>query len=425
MFSRSNSFICQGLYIMLRTPYFSRRLIAVLIMAFSSGLPLALTSSTLQAWFTEANVSILTIGALTLAGIPYTFKFLWAPILDRFVPPFLGRRRGWLIITQMGLSLSLFIMTFFNPSSQPSVIGILALIIAFLSASQDIAYDAYRTDILLPTERGLGASAFSVGYRIAMLISGGLALILADYIGWKLTYQLMAGLMFLLGVATLFIPEPANWVKPPSTFFSAIIEPFKNLWKKDRILFILLFVILYKIGDALALSLMSNFLLRGLSFSLTDVGIAFKTVGIIGTLIGALLGGIILIRISLFQALLLFGVLQALSNLMFMLLALTGKNEVLMVSSIFIEQCCSGMSTTAFIAFLMSLCDQRYTATQYALLSALSAIGRVFLGPIAAVMVEHVGWANFFGWTTIVCFPGLILLVLLRNRVSEYAKVVA
>jgi PAT family beta-lactamase induction signal transducer AmpG len=405
--------------------YFSnRRIFAVLLMGFSSGIPLALTGSTLQAWFTEAGVSIITIGALTLVGVPYTFKFLWAPILDRFVPPFLGRRRGWLLIAQIGLSLTLFILTLFSPTQQPKAMGVLALLIAFLSASQDIAYDAYRTDVLIPQERGLGAAAVTLGYRIAMLVSGGLALVVADHIGWQLTYQWMAVLMFLLGIATLFAPDTANLVEPPKTFLDAIVKPFTDLLQRERIFLILLFVVLYKIGDALALSLMSNFLLRSLEFSLTDIGIVFKTAGLIATILGAMLGGIILIRINLYQALLWFGLLQAFSNLMFMLLALVGKNYALMVLSIFIEQFCSGMSTAALVAFLMSLCHQQYTATQYALLSALTALGRVFLGPVAAVMVKNIGWASFFGWTTVACFPGLILLVLIRSRVSVNAEVV-
>lgn len=405
--------------------YFSnRRILAVLFMGFSSGLPLALTSSTLQAWFTEAKVNIITIGALTLVGIPYTFKFLWAPILDRFVPPFLGRRRGWVIVSQIALSFTLLILSSFTPETQPKVMGLIALMIAFLSASQDIAYDAYRTDILLPHERGLGAAAVTLGYRIAMLVSGGLALILADYIGWRLTYQVMAGLMCLLSIGTLFAPDAAQVVTTPKTFVTAIVEPFKNLLLRDRIYIILLFIIFYKIGDALALSLISNFLLHALAFSLTDVGLVFKTVGLFATILGAMVGGMLLIRIHLFQALLWFGLFQAFSNLMFMVLAWVGKSYLLMVLSIFIEQFCSGMSTAALVVFLMSLCDSRYTATQYALLSALTALGRVFLGPIAAMMVEHLGWANFFGWTVIACFPGLLLLMVLRSRVKINAEAV-
>jgi PAT family beta-lactamase induction signal transducer AmpG len=409
---------------MLAHYFSSRRIFSVLILGFSSGLPLALTGSTLQAWFTEAGVGIAAIGALTLIGIPYTFKFLWAPVLDRFVPPFLGRRRGWLLITQLGLCLSLLALTFYSPNDQPTLMGCIALLIAFLSASQDIAYDAYRTDVLLPSERGLGAAAVTLGYRVAMLISGGLALILADHLGWHLTYQLFAGVMLLLGVGTFFTPEVNDLSVLPKTFTAAITEPFKNLLDRDRIFLILLFIVFYKIGDALALSLMNNFLLRYLEFSLTEVGLVFKTIGLLATIIGAIVGGVVLIRINLYQALLGFGILQAFSNLLFMLLSIVGKNHLLMVLSIFIEQFCSGMSTAALVAFLMSMCDQRYTATQYALLSALAALGRVYMGPVAAMMVAHVGWASFYGWTTIACFPGLLVLMLLRSRVKLNAEAV-
>jgi MFS transporter, PAT family, beta-lactamase induction signal transducer AmpG len=402
----------------------NRRIIAVLLMGFSSGLPLALTGSTLQAWFSEKNVNIMTIGALTLVGIPYTFKFLWAPILDRFVPPFLGRRRGWLIMTQIGLSLTLFILTLFSPQTQPKVMGVIALMIAFLSASQDIAYDAYRTDVLMPDERGLGAAAVTLGYRMAILVSGGLAFILADHLGWPLTYQIMAGLMFVLSIVTLLAPNTTYCAAAPPTFLTAVIEPFKNLLQRDRIYYILLFIIFYKIGDALALSLMNNFLLNVLGFSLTEMGLAFKTMGLLATILGAFIGGMILIHVHLFQALLWFGVLQAFSNGMFMLLALVEKNYFLMGSSIFVEQFCSGMSTAALVVFLMSLCDSRYTATQYALLSALTALGRVFLGPIAALMVAYLGWAIFYGWTVIACFPGLLLLILIRSRVRANAEAI-
>lgn len=399
------------------------RILTVLFLGFSSGLPLALTGSTLQAWFTQADVNLLTIGALSLVGIPYVWKFLWSPIMDRFVPPFLGRRRGWISITQLGLCLTLFLLANMNPTVSPILIGIVALIIAFISASQDIAIDAYRTDILLPEERGLGAAVFTFSYRMAMLTSGGLALVIADHFGWRFTYELMAVLIALSTIVTYLGPEVAHEVQPPKTFKAAIVEPFLNLLQRDGIAIILLFVIFYKIGDALALSLMSNFLLHGLGFTLTQVGLTFKTVGLAATIAGALAGGILLLRMNLYWALLWFGLAQAFSNLMFMLLAYVGKSYLLMASSIFIEGFCSGMSTAAFMAFLMSLCHQRYTATQYASLSALMAIGRVFLGPFAAVMVKDLGWVNFYFWSFILCFPGIILLTLLRGRVQFNAQV--
>ena len=403
---------------MLTTYLKNRRISAVLLLGLSSGLPLALTGSTLQAWFTQSGVNLLAIGALSLLGMPYVWKFVWAPFLDRFVPPFLGRRRGWILFTQIALCIILLTLAQLNPVSQPGIIGILALIIAFTAASQDIAVDAYRTDVLRPDERGLGAAVFTLGFRLAMLVSGGLALIMADYWGWRHTYELMAALIALLTLATYFAPEVPNTLQPPKTLFAAVIEPFRDLLQRESIFLIVLFVLFYKIGDALSLALMSNFLLRELGFSLTEVGIAFKLFGLIATIFGAVLGGILLTRINLFHALLAFGLLQAFSNLLIVLLALVGKNYLLMVSTIFVESFCSGMGTAAFVAFLMSLCNTRYSATQYACLSALFSLGRVIAGPLAAVMVAKFGWVNFYWWAFLLSFPGLLFLIALRNRVS-------
>ncbi|MHB1949180.1 MAG: AmpG family muropeptide MFS transporter [Gammaproteobacteria bacterium] len=398
------------------------RISTVLFLAFSSALPLALTNSTLQAWFTQAGVGLATIGALTLIGIPYNLKFLWAPVMDRFVPPFLGRRRGWICLMQLGLCIALFMLANMSPAVTPMAMGFLALFIAFLSASQDIAIDAYRADILLPEERGLGAAVTIFAARIAMLVSGGLALVIADHFGWQITYELMAVFMAIFILATYFGPDTPKNIVPPNSFAAAIIDPFKDLLKRDGIGLILLFVVFYKIGDALALSLMSNFLLHNLGFSLTDVGVAYKTFGLIATIVGAFAGGVLLTRLNLYWALLLFGLAQAFSNLLFMILAYAGKNYLLMVSAIFIESFCSGMSTAALLAFLMSLCHQQYSATQYAFLSALFSIGRVFLGPVAAAMVAHLGWITFYFWTFLACFPGIIMLILLRSRVNFNAE---
>jgi len=399
-----------------------RSILAVLLLGFSSGLPLALTGSTLQAWLTQAGVSVVAIGAFSLVGVPYVWKVLWAPVLDRFIPPLWGRRRGWILITQLGLCIALFILAQMNPQAQPALIGVLALVIAFISASQDIAIDAYRTDILLPDERGLGAAAYIFSYRIAMLISGGLALVFADHFGWRITYEIMAILLGFSILSTYFAPEISDSIQAPKTFLDAVIKPLANLFKRDRVIVIMLFILFYKFGDALALALMSNFLLKGIGFSLTTVGVAHKTFGLFATIIGAFVGGALLTRLSLFRALLLFGVLQAFSNLMFMFLALAGKSYSLMVTSIFIEAFCSGMGTAAFVAFLMALCDHHYTATQFACLSGIAAMGRVFIGPVAGLMALHLGWVSYFGWSFILSFPGIFLLFALRNRVRLNAE---
>lgn len=398
------------------------RILAIFILGFSSGLPIGLTGSLLQAWYTVAGVGIVSIGVLTLVGQPYVYKFLWAPLLDRYTPPFLGRRRGWIIITQLLLTVSIAGMAFLSPQATPWTLAFLALFVSISSATQDTAYNAYATDLLKPNERGLGASVLTTSYRIAALFSGGITLVMADKIGWQATYLIMAALMTLEMIATYFGPEPQTIVNTPTSLTQAVVEPFKEFLSRRYAIAILLFIVLYKLSDAFALSLTTSFLIRGLGFSLTDVGIIYKGVGLVAMLLGAFAGGFCMSRISLYRALLLFGILQGLSNAMFMILAIVGKNFTFMAISIFIESFCSGLGTVAFLACLMGICDVRYTATQFALLSALAAIGRVFVGPFAGTMVEHLGWTQFFLWSVLLAVPGLLLLVWLKNRVDFNAQ---
>ncbi|TAK76256.1 MAG: MFS transporter, partial [Gammaproteobacteria bacterium] len=300
-----------------------------------------------------------------------------------------------------------------------------ALLIAFFSASQDIAINAYQTDLLAPEERGLGAAYNIFAYRIAALVSGGLALILADYIGWKITYELMA-LLMVFSLFTTYQSPPSQEILPASPrFFDTIIAAWYDLLQREKITLLLLFIIFYKLGDALALSLMTYFLLHGLGFSLTEIGLAFKGVGFIATILGALVGGIALTRWNIYRALLVFGITQMFSNLMFVVLAVVGKQFTFLIISIFIENFCGGLSTAALLAFLMSLCHQRYTASQFALLSAIASLGRVFLGPVASLMVSSIGWVPFYLWSCALCLPGLIFLILLKEKVSSYAPATA
>lgn len=394
------------------------RLLTVFLMGLASGLPLALTGTTLQAWFTESSVSLLTIGFLSFLGLPYTLKFLWAPLMDHY--PFLlrgGRRKGWIVSAQLGLSGVLFIMAGLNPSAQPVWVGGLALLVAFLSASQDIAIDAYRTELLEENERGLGAASFVFAYRLAMLVSGGLALVAAAYLGWAFTYRAMSALMLLLSVPVLFAPGlRALTTTRQAHVFATTVMAVKNLIEREHVILLLLFVVFYKLGDALSLSLMTNFLLHGLGFSLVEVGVAYKTVSFLGIVLGAFLGGYALKSWPLYRGLLWFGLAQALSNLLFVVLAYVGKVMSVMVLSIFIENVCSGLSTAAFFAFLMSVCDRDYAATQFALFSAIASLGRVLLGPVASVMVLHLGWVGFYSWAFLLSFPGLLLLSAMQNE---------
>lgn len=394
------------------------RLITVFLMGLASGLPLALTGTTLQAWYTESSVSLLAIGFLSFLGLPYTFKFFWAPVMDHY--PFMlrgGRRKGWIISTQLGLSALLMLMATLSPTTQPVLIGVLALFTAFLSASQDIAIDAYRTELLQDNERGLGAAYFVFAYRLAALFSGGLALVMAAFWGWAATYTIMSVLMLLLMLPVVFAPCLPNLTAArPAHLWATTRLAVTNLLQRDNVILLLLFVVFYKLGDALALSLMTNFLLHGLGFSLLDVGLAYKTVSFLGIVLGAFVGGYALKSWPLYRGLLWFGLAQAFSNLLFVVLAYVGKVTSVMVLSIFIENFCSGLSTAAFFAFLMSVCDRDYAATQFALFSAIASLGRVLLGPVASLMVLHLGWVSFFGWAFLLSFPGLLLLSVMQDE---------
>ena len=397
----------------------NRRVAAVLLLGFSSGLPLALTAGTLQAWLAVENVDITTIGLFTLAGQPYIYKFLWAPFMDRFAPPLFGRRRGWILVAQIALLVAIAFMGTLSPRDTPWLLGGTALVVAFLSASQDIVVDAYRTDVLNESERGAGAAIFVMGYRVAMLVSGGLALVLADQVlGWSGMYFLMAVMMIVGMVATWFAPEPEDAGRAPASLTAAFVEPLREFLSRNGAWLLLLLIVLYKLGDAFAGTLTTAFLIRGVGFSATDVGAIYKVLGLGATITGALAGGAWMAGLGLYRALMIFGVLQAVTNLGFMALAITGKSYALMVAVVAAENLCGGMGTAAFVALLMTLCNHRFSATQYALLSALAAVGRVYVGPASGYLVVAIGWAPFFFFTFLIALPGLWLLWLLRVRLE-------
>ncbi|MEK7438517.1 MAG: MFS transporter [Pseudomonadota bacterium] len=396
----------------------SPRIAAVLLLGFSSGLPLALTGGTLQAWLTVSGTDIMTIAWFSWIGIPYLLKFLWSPLMDRYVPPFLGRRRGWMLLTQLALVAGIAGMAVSSPNANLWLLGCLALWVAFASASQDIVIDAYRTDLLPAKERGMGAAVSVLGYRIAMLASGGLALILADQIGWRQTFFVMAALMGVGLMTSFAAPEPALRGTPPRSLRAAVVEPLRDLMSRSGALQLLALIALYKFGDALAGTLTTAFLIRGVGFSLTDVGTINKALGLVSLLVGGLLGGLLLVRMSLVRALLLFGALQAISNLSFALLALAGKSYPLLVFAVGFENLASGMGTAAFVAFAMALCNHNFSATQYALLSAIASLGRILFGPVTGGLVEAWGWAFFFVITFIAALPGLWLVWRMREQIA-------
>ena len=491
------------------------------VLGFASGLPLALTGQAMQAWLSTEGVDIATIGFLSLVGLPYTFKFLWAPLMDRFELPWLGRRRGWLVLAQLLLAGALWWMAATSPTGATRAFALLALLVAFLSASQDVVVDAYRTDALHARERGLGSSLYVLGYRLAMILSGGIAFIWVDPTqgggwSWPEVYRLMAGVMVGAAVISAFAVPRLEFAAQPSSvarrdvlgFIAVLVavaigvvvsdrlgppiarallspwvpsgatpSPLLTKWTDLLALMLgiaftlplaawaaraakfetllgglrsyfaqtgaaafLAFIVLYKLGDAFAGSLMTPFLLQAMAYSTAEVGVVNKVIGLWLTIGGALIGGALMLRLGLWRALMIFGVLQMLSNLGFWWLAVNGRGVlpgltipafdwgfVKLVHAtpvdgglllvIACENLASGMGTAAFVAFLMSLCNQRFTATQFALLSAFASVGRVWVGPLAGVLAESIGWPTFFIVSTVMALPALLMLWWMRGPV--------
>lgn len=516
----------------------SWRFAVVLVLGFASGLPLALTGQAMQAWLSLEGIDVATIGFLSLVGLPYTFKFLWAPLMDRFDLPWLGRRRGWLVLSQVALAGALLAMAATPPKHAVQAFALLAVLVAFLSATQDVVIDAYGTDLLPGAERGFGSSLKVLGYRLAMVLSGGVALIWTDPTNalagaaagagaawtWPQVYRLMAlimlGAALLSAVALPRLPEPppsdgvarqdvigfaavvaavavgylvtdrafgpaarallgpllegtaltpllrqrwtdllallagiaftlplAAWAARRARF-ATLLSGLANYFAQPGAWAFLAFVVLYKLGDAFAGSLMTPFLLKSMAYGSAEVGVVNKVIGLWLTIGGALLGGALMLRLGLWRALFLFGVLQAASNLGFWWLAVNGRGVLpgltvpafdwgflhlaqptpvdgglLMV--IAFENLSGGMGTAAFVAFLMSLTSQRFSATQYALLSAFASVGRVWVGPLAGVLAESIGWPTFFLVSTAAALPALAMLWRLRATVRALEPDVA
>ncbi|MBQ0933185.1 AmpG family muropeptide MFS transporter [Ideonella alba] len=498
------------------------RLLAVAVLGFASGLPLALTGQALQAWLSQSGVDIATIGFLSLVGLPYTFKFLWAPLMDRFDPPWLGRRRGWLVLTQLLLAAGLWAMSVTPPQGALQTLALLAVAVAFLSASQDVAVGGYQTDLLAARERGMGASLNVMGYRLAMIVSGGIALIWTDALQgggwtWPEVYRLMAailagaavfsavalprlkappplaqpgghdlkGFLAVLAAAAmgylltdrLLVPAAHALLAPlwqGSTLPAGLQQRWGDLlallagialtvplgvaaarWARFETLraglasyfaqsgavAFLVFIVLYKLGDAFAGALMTPFLLKSMAFAAAEVGLVNKVLGLWLTILGALAGGALMLKLGLWRALMLFGVLQAASNLGFWWLATHGQGALGavpvpafdwgfvklaqdsrmdggLILVVALENLTGGMGTAAFVAFLMSLTSQRFSATQFALLSALASVGRVWVGPMAGVVAESIGWPDFFVLSTLLALPALGMLWWLRPQIQ-------
>ncbi len=402
--------------------YTSPGVMLVFLLGMLSGLPLALTGSTVSIWLTEVGISKSAIGFFAMVGTPYALKFLWAPLVDHLQLPllgFLGRRRAWLCFSQILLVGALVGMAITNPALHTGLFALLALCVAIASATQDIVIDAYRVEALKPEEQGAGAAAIVFGYRIGMLLSGAGALFLAEVVPWGVVYFVMAGLVILGGAVLLPRPEPkkikqkqhetlATWMRV------AVVEPFRDFTTHHGWWVILLFVMTFKLGDALAGVMTGPFLIQ-IGFTKATIATIVKSYGLLATLLGTFIGGVMIARIRILSALWICGVAQMFANSLLIVLAMKGAHEGWLAFAITAENLIGGMGTAAFVAYLSSLCHVHYTATQYALLSSLAAAGRTWLSAASGVLAEHLGWVHFFMFTTLAALPGLMLLIILQR----------
>lgn len=414
--------------------YLNPRILIMLMLGFSSGLPLALTGSTLTMWITEVGIDKTTIGLFAIIGIPYSLKFLWAPAIDFINLPILssllGRRKSWIIFTQFCLVLSIVVLGYSQPEDRLSFTAIMAITVAFFSASQDIVVDAYRLELLTEKEQSLGVSSYIMGYRIGMLVAGAQALFMAEYLDWSTVYLIMAIAIAVVMSVVIFLPEPDVLVNnrffSPNVFFrrkeqgimiifrKTIIQPFTDFAKKDSWFALLMLVLLYKIGNAFAANMATPFYVE-LGFSKSEIATIVKTYGLIATISGALLGGSIIHRLGLAKGLWISGIAQLLSILLYIVQEYYGYNKMILVLTISFEDLASGMGSAAIFAFVSSLCSNPlYTATQYALISSLSSVGRTFISSASGYIAEVYGWSNLFIFSTLLAVPGLLVLFYLH-----------
>lgn len=403
---------------------FDRKMITIFILGFASGFPLALTGSTFKLWLAQEKIDIKTIGLISLVGIASSLKFLWAPLLDRYHLPFLGRRKTWLMITQALLAFGLFMMAQFSPGNQLSLLVACALLVAFLSATQDVTIDAYRGEILDTKQIGFGSSLNVYGYRVAMWIAGGvLVFFVADTsvdtigkISWPQFYMICAAIFAGLTVFSFFLTEP-QIESQPRTLWSAVVEPFTEFFKRDTAIYILIFVFTFKFGDQIAGSLLPVFY-KDVGYVNAEIGAVTKTFGLFSTLAGLFIGGLALIKFEIRKCLWAFGILQALSTASFALITYTGPTIPALALVVFLEDFSSGMATSALLAFMSVISKGKYTATQFALLSSLTVLGRTLFSGSAGYIQNYLGWAGFFYTGALLAIPGLFMLWLLNKKTA-------
>ena len=385
-------------------------MLVALLMGFACGLPLLLTLSVLQAWMKDEGIDLTVIGMMTLVGLPYTLKFLWAPFLDRYTLPFLGRRRGWLLIAQLCVTLAIAGLGFADPKTSPWMVAFAAFLVTFFSASQDIVVDAYRREDLTDEELGLGSSLYINGYRVGMLLASGGGLILADHMSFAKVYLIMAACMAPGILTTLLACEPKIFVRTPKTLKEAVLDPLVEYFSRSGALWILAFVLMYKIGDTMASAMTIPFYLD-IGFTKTEIGAVVKLFGFWATIGGSLIGGVVMIRLGIHRSLWIFGILQALSTACFAILARIGYSVPALSGVIAFENLSSGMGTAAYAAFMASITNKKFTATQYALLTSLMGMPRVLASAPTGFLAKYAGWESFFIFCTLIAIPGMLILL--------------
>lgn len=400
------------------------RMLGLFFLGFSSGLPRLLVYSTLTFWLLDVGLDIQTIGLFAATATPYNLKFLWAPLLDRLHLPglsaTLGNRRAWILTLQLALAASIAALAATHPSQAPLWTAAIAVLVATLSASQDVVIDAYRVDLLKDEEQGAGAAMAVFGYRIAMIVAGAGALYLADWsANWQTTYAIMAALMLLSTLVTVLVPRPPHELQPQDNLLKhlqeGVVGPFKDFLTRPSWRLILLFVLTFKLGDALA-GTMTNPFLVDLGFSKTEIADVSKVFGVLASLVGVFFGGLLVRKTHILTALWAAGFLQLVSNLLFILQAMLGKSLAGLITLVGIENLTGGLGTAAFVAYLSGLCNKRYTATQYALLTALSSLLQTVLAMGSGYAVASTGWAAYFGLTALAAAPGLMILWRLQKQ---------
>ena len=394
-------------------------MLVLCLLGFASGLPLMLTGQTLQAWLTAEKVPRAQIAAMSSVGLAYTFKFAWAPLLDRFRLPLLGRRRGWILVFQVGLVAAIAAMSQVDPRRDFEAVVVVAVAIALLSASQDVVFDAYMTDVLAPRERAAGSSVSLIGYRVAMLTSTSLAFVMADHVTWPAIWLTLAALMAIGLVGTAIAEEPAA-ARPPRTIAQSVVLPIADLWQRYRggALVVLAFTALYRFGDYFAQPLVITFLRDGVGFDFTEIAVVYKMLGFAGIVVGGALSGSLVARFGMRRTLFGFGLLSAVTHLLYVWLAVAGKSMVVLCVAVACDNTATAMLAAAFVAFLMSVCSPAVSATQFALLTSLASVGHRVFGPLSADVVAAIGWSGYFAVCAALVLPG-VALVGWATRVAE------